>query len=144
MNEPIDKGNTLISQENRDNARLARAVARHLCVNEKMINLAITNFQPLPNRLNLLGEFYGVTFFDDGASSAPEATMSALSSLPTTTTLMLGGQDRGYKYDKLLKALATSAVMNLILFPDTDTKINELIQRNHPLRIAVFPTKSMD
>lgn len=144
LSEPIDINNNLLTKENKDNARLAREVARHFDVKEEMIDEAINSFKPLPNRLNNLGNFGGINFFDDGASSAPEATISALAALPETDTLMLGGQDRGYDFNELFKVLVKSNVRNLVLFPDTDIKINSIINSKYKNRFQIFVTRSMD
>jgi UDP-N-acetylmuramoylalanine--D-glutamate ligase len=57
---------------------------------------AVTSFQSLPHRLQVLGKSSGVTFINDSISSTPVATSAALETLcDQGLILILGGLDRG-------------------------------------------------
>ncbi len=56
---------------------------------------AVASFQPLPHRLQTLGEHDGRTWIDDSIATTPQATLEALASLrPGCTTVLVGGFDR--------------------------------------------------
>ncbi|TSC56599.1 MAG: hypothetical protein Greene071421_95 [Parcubacteria group bacterium Greene0714_21] len=91
---------------------------------EKKIQQAIRNFKPLPHRLEKVGEFKGVTFYNDSLATIPEATIAAIEALgPKVYTLIAGGYDRGISFEKLGKDIGKSSVRVLVLFPTTGKKI---------------------
>ncbi|MBN8726902.1 MAG: UDP-N-acetylmuramoyl-L-alanine--D-glutamate ligase [Xanthomonadales bacterium] len=56
---------------------------------------AIASFQPLPHRLQPLGEAGGLVWIDDSIATTPQATLEALASLPgRAVTVLVGGFDR--------------------------------------------------
>lgn len=95
-----------------------------LHLKREFIKDALKSFVPLPHRLEFVGEFGGIRFYNDSLATIPEATVHALDALgDDVTTLIAGGFDRGLSYDVLGKRLAESHVRTLILFPDTGKKI---------------------
>jgi UDP-N-acetylmuramoylalanine--D-glutamate ligase len=74
----------------------------------------LSDFQPLPHRLEFVAKVKGITFYNDSISTVPESTIAAVESLEDTDTLILGGYDRGLEYDQLLDFLLESDVHNFI------------------------------
>lgn len=110
------------------NIAAAVRVANFLEVSDEQIQEAIKTFQPLPHRLEKLGEKDGVTFYDDSISTVPEATMNAIEALgDSVQTLIAGGHDRGINYEKLGEFLAKSSVENIILFSPSGDRISDAI-----------------
>lgn len=66
---------------------------------------AIKPFKPLAHRQEFIDNGEGCQYIDDSISTVPQATIAALNSFPQSTHLILGGVDRGIKYDKLLSVL---------------------------------------
>ncbi len=110
---------TLLGEHNQNNIEAAAQVARILQIPEETIKKAVKEFTGLPHRLEKVGEYNGITFYDDAISTTPESTLEALAALPNTATIFLGGQDRGYNFVQLEKALTQSKVKNIVLFPDS-------------------------
>jgi len=113
----------LLGEHNRQNVKAAIAAARLLGISDEVIRLAVKGFKPLAHRLELVGTYKDVTFYDDAISTTPESTMEALKSLPNVGTIFLGGQDRGYDFSQLRKAIASYGIKNIVLFPDSGAKI---------------------
>ncbi len=111
------------------NIRAAMIVAALFDVPRKQILDAVASFQTLPHRLEFVGEFKGIRFYNDSLATVPEATIRALTTLgDDVTTLIAGGFDRGLDYAKLGEFLAKRKTLKtLILFPDTGKKIQKAL-----------------
>ena len=111
------------------NIAAARAVGRIFKIPAKKIEKAIKNFKPLPHRLEYVGTFKGIKFYNDALSTIPETTIAALDYLGNSIqTLFLGGFDRGLKFGKLADRVLKSKVLNLVLFPFTGAKIWKVLR----------------
>ena len=67
---------------------------------------ALASFQPLPHRLERVGTYGGITFYNDSISTIPQATIAAVETLERVDTLIVGGLDRGIDYGALVQYLA--------------------------------------
>ncbi|HJX83151.1 MAG TPA: cyanophycin synthetase, partial [Candidatus Angelobacter sp.] len=106
----------------------AIAVAALCSVSPLDIAAAIKEFHPLPHRLQRVGEYYGITFYDDSIATVPEAAQAAIESLEgTVQTLIAGGHDRQLDFSEFGRFLIRSSVEHLILFRPTGTRIQEAV-----------------
>lgn len=113
----------LLGQHNLDNIRAAATVARLLNVSDVSIARAVKKFKGLPHRLELVGKYKGVIFYDDAISTTPESTMMAINAVGRIGTIFLGGEDRGYDFGKLEKFIKAKKIKNIVLFPDSGKRI---------------------
>ena len=113
----------LTGVHNRCNCAVVFALARRLGVPSAEILRGIRTFHPLPHRLSPVGTFHGIRWVDDSISTACETCIQALSSLPDTDTVLIGGMDRGISYQPLLDYLETSPVPHIILMSDSGRRI---------------------
>lgn len=68
------------------------------------------SFQPLPNRLQPLGERDGVLYVNDSISTTPHATLAALALYANRpVAVLVGGYDRGLPWDEFADALCERA-----------------------------------
>ena len=70
---------------------------------------ALATFQPLPHRLQPLGEHDGCSWVNDSISTTPLATLAALESLHgRAVTVLVGGHDRGLDWTPFVDAMRTA------------------------------------
>ena len=121
----IKKFDTLLKGNfNIQNIKAAVAVARLFKIKDKNILKSIKSFKPLPHRLEDIGTYKGIKFYNDALSTVPEATMVALDTLgDKVETIFLGGFDRGIDFKNLAKRILKSKIKTLILFQTTGDKI---------------------
>ena len=135
----------LLGEHNRDNIRAAITVSRLFGVKDETIRRAIKAFKPLPHRLELVGTFKGITFYDDAISTTPESTIFAIKTLKNVGTIFLGGTDRGYQFKDLVKEVLESKIRNVVLFPDSGDKIYQIIKSDCKDSLPrLLKTKSME
>jgi UDP-N-acetylmuramoylalanine--D-glutamate ligase len=120
----------LVGTFNLQNVLAAVAVGKLLGVSTDAIADAVRHFQPLEHRLELVGTYCGVTFYNAAIATVPQATIAHLEALgPDVQTILLGGYDRHLDFSELGERLANSQVKTLILFPTTGQRIWEAVCR---------------
>jgi UDP-N-acetylmuramoylalanine--D-glutamate ligase len=124
------------------NIACAIEVGKIFGINKEKMKKVIENFKPLPHRLEYVGKFKGIDFFNDSLSTIPQTTIAALDSLgEKVQTLILGGYNRGLSFKGLAKEIIKKKIKNLILFPDTGKIIwDEILKetKNKPRFENVF------
>ncbi|MFT4179536.1 MAG: UDP-N-acetylmuramoyl-L-alanine--D-glutamate ligase [Thermomonas sp.] len=72
-------------------------------------------FQPLPNRLQALGQREGILFVNDSISTTPMATLAALDLYADRpVAVLVGGHDRGLPWDEFAEAMRSRAPKAII------------------------------
>jgi UDP-N-acetylmuramoylalanine--D-glutamate ligase len=85
----------LAGVQNLENAMAAALLARALGVPPAAIRAALQAFEGLPHRLQKVGEYLGVAFYDDSKGTNPGATMKAIEGFADGTVhLILGGRNK--------------------------------------------------
>ncbi|MEZ6064330.1 MAG: UDP-N-acetylmuramoyl-L-alanine--D-glutamate ligase [Planctomycetaceae bacterium] len=72
---------------------------------DTIVPTALTTFETLPHRLEVLGEKRGRVFINDSKATTPEATLAALASLDRPIVLLAGGADKGVDLSIVTTAL---------------------------------------
>lgn len=109
----------LIGDYNLNNIMFALGVSELLGLElEKSIS-SICNFKTLPHRLEFVGNFDGVSFYDNCIGTTPEATIEVIKALGNVDTLIIGGMDRGIDYSEFVKFLDESHIGNIVCMPKT-------------------------
>lgn len=118
----------IYGEHNMLNAAFVRVVAKEVySCEDDAIDLAMMDFQGLPHRLQSIGKYVGINWYDDSISTIPEAAISAIESLPNIKTILIGGMDRGISYDILVKYMTENkSVQYICMYESGDRILNEL------------------
>jgi UDP-N-acetylmuramoylalanine--D-glutamate ligase len=81
----------LPGRHNLENALAAAAVGRIAGLSDDVINEAIRGFKGVEHRLELVGEWGGVRWYNDSKATNPDAGRVALSSFPGTPLILIAG-----------------------------------------------------
>jgi UDP-N-acetylmuramoylalanine--D-glutamate ligase len=106
----------LPGRHNMENALAAAAVGRIAGLSDEKINSAIRSFKGVEHRLELVGEWAGVRWYNDSKATNPDAGRVALSSFPgAPVVLIAGGYGSGFELgDWVADVLANTEAVILI------------------------------
>lgn len=133
----------LLGKHNKENVKAAITVAGLFDIPSASIEAAVKKFKALPHRLEYVGTYNDIRFYDDAISTTPESTIKAIESLSHIGTIFLGGQDRGYDFSKLAKVLIKYTIPNIVVFPDSGKKIIESLREQTQNLPNILETTSM-
>lgn len=85
----------------------------------------INEFNPLEHRLEYVGTYANVDYYNDSIATIPEATMESIKALENVNTLIVGGNDRGVNQEELIEFLKESEIENIVCLPKTGEYIYE-------------------
>jgi len=120
----------LVGEFNYQNAKVAAIVGKILKIKKGDINKALKKFKPLEHRLELVGKYDGIEFYDDSLSTIQESAIAAIDGLgDKVQTLIAGGFDRGQPFNELAAKILNSKIGTLILFPTTGQRIIKEVER---------------
>jgi len=96
-------------EHNRRNAACAAAAALASGCSDSAIENGLRTFSGLPQRMELVAEIEGRSFYNDSAATTPESTIAALQSLDKPLWLLAGGRNKGLKMGKLAEEIVGNA-----------------------------------
>ena len=125
-----DKREAVISKEsirlrgkhNLENIAAAITAARLVKAASAKIAQAVTQFQGVEHRLELVAEIEGIQFYNDSKATNTDATLKALEAFEAGIVLILGGRDKGSDFT-VLSSLIKERVRHLILLGEASEKI---------------------
>lgn len=117
----------LVGEHNIRNIMIVLTICKILNLDMDTCINTINNFKGLAHRLEYVGKYDDVIYYNDSIATIPDATINAIKSLKNVNTLIFGGMDRGIDYKPLLDYLNTGVVSNLICMPKTGYMIGDLI-----------------
>ena len=117
----------ILGEHNFNNIMFAITVAKIMKLDLKKATEDIYEFEPLPHRMEYVGEFDGVKYYNDSIATIPASTINGIETLKKVNTLIIGGKDRGIDYTEFAKFIEKTNIQNLICLPDTGWKIADMI-----------------
>lgn len=125
------------SSLNQDNIKAALAVSNIFKIPREKALKSIANFKTLNHRLELVGDYQGITFYNDSLSTIPEAAVFAIEHLGKKLhTIILGGFDRGADFADLAEKIKKSGIKEVILFLPSGQRIKEAIGEGVSMHFA--------
>lgn len=117
------------------NAAVALLACNNLGFSIEKLIPSLVKFMPLEHRMEFVGTFNGIEFYNDSISTIPEACIQAIESIKNVETLILGGYDRGIDYDGLIEYLNSKSIKNIILVGQVGQRIKK------GLKHSIFSTQ---
>ena len=118
----------LLGEHNRQDILFAFEAAKHFGVDTAAAERAVEKFSGIEHRMEKVGTFRGITFYNDCIATIPHAVECAVEALKNVDTLIFGGMDRGLDYSEFENYLKKSNIKNLIGTPETGHKICDKIE----------------
>lgn len=108
------------------NVMAAICASKIIGINKEQIIESIRTFKGLEHRIEYVGMYDGIHFYNDSISTIPQATIQAVEALENVNTLILGGFDRGINYNEFIQFLITSTVENLVFIADAGKRMLDI------------------
>ena len=134
---------SLVGDHNKKNIITALLAVRLVGINIEEGLKSVKTFKPLEHRMEFVGEYKKIKFYNDSIATAQEAVINAVKSLKDVDTIIIGGMDRGLDYTLLVEFLSTSSVNNIILLPSTNSRIEKMFN-DYKINKNIICVNNMD
>lgn len=112
----------LIGEHNRQDIATAYAAASLAGASPEAAKRAVDAFEGIEHRMEFVGTFKGIKFYNDCIATIPYAVICAVKALDAKT-LIMGGKDRGISYEEFENDLENSKLECIIGTKSTGHKI---------------------
>ena len=106
----------LLGDHNLYNVAACICVCDVLGLDLNVVSDLIDEFKPLEHRMELVGTYDGITFYNDSIATIPAATINCIKSIPNTSTVIIGGMNRGLDLSDLTKYLNDNNDLKTLIF----------------------------
>lgn len=118
----------LLGEHNLNNIMFVLAINEILKLDLNTTIDTINNFQPLSHRLERVGTYNDIVYYNDSIATIPEATINSIEALRCVNSLIIGGMDRGVNFDKFIDYIDNCKIDNVICLPDTGHYIGKKLK----------------
>lgn len=126
-----DGSRHLLGNHNLENIMVVMLVSKLLNLDLVQAKQTIDIFSGLEHRLEFVGTYNNITYYNDTIATIPQATIEGIRALKNVDTLIFGGMDRGIDYSLLIDYLSNCNISNLICMPTTGHKIGNILKENN-------------
>lgn len=121
------------------NALACVAVSGILGLDKEKSAKALCDFKGVKHRIELIGEYNGISYVDDSKGTNVDATIKAVETLDRPTVILLGGRDKGYDYAPLFEMLSSSRVRHAVLYGENRFHLMEAAVRENFTAFSLCP-----
>lgn len=134
----------LLGEHNLYNICGVIAIGLALGIEKETIETTISHFHGLEHRLEFVWTYKWIERYNDAIATTPDATLAAMKSFGERLgTLFLGGVEWPYQFAEVVEYCKVCKVDNVIVFPDTGSRISELLQKSW-FQGKIFDTMTME
>ena len=127
----------LPGQHNMENALAAAAVGRIAGLGDAAINAAIRAFKGVEHRLELVGEWAGVRWYNDSKATNPDAGRVALRAFPGAPVILIaGGYGSGFELDDWVADVLGNTEAVVLIGASADQLAGRLTRHPRVVRAA--------
>lgn len=134
----INENRKLKGSHNLNDIMFALTISKVLDLNLEKAIKSINEFNPLEHRLEYVGKFENIEYYNDSIATIPEATIESIKALENVNTLIVGGNDRGVNQENLIEFLKSSSIENILCLPKTGEYIYESLKTGNKKVIKVI------
>lgn len=120
----------LRGRHNWSNAAAAAAAALSVGAPAEQIAAGLCRFRGLPHRLERVGDYQGVAYYDDSLATTPDAAIAAIQAFSEPLVLIAGGSSKGADFAELGETIASRDVRAAILIGQETERIETAIRRS--------------
>jgi len=124
----------LPGRANLSNLAAAITIAKHFGIDDDRIKNFLSDFKPLPHRLELIGRINGVSWYNDSKATTPQSAITALKAFDQPKIIIAGGYDKGLPFEELGQKIAASAKAAILIgqtAPKIASAINKSLRAQH-------------
>ena len=125
-----DEKRNIIGDHNLKNIMFALTVVHILDLDMEDAKIVIEEFNGLKYRMEYIGKYHDIKFYNDTIATIPDATISAVNAIGDVDTLIIGGMDRGIDYTGFIKFLRNCNISNIICMPTTGNIIGKELEKD--------------
>ena len=125
-----DDTRKILGNHNLMNIMFVLTVCNILGLDLEKVGVSINSFNGLKFRMEFIGKYHDIKFYNDTIATIPEATINAIDTIGDVDTLIFGGMDRGIDYADFIDYLNKSNINNFICMPTTGNIIGKMINKN--------------
>jgi UDP-N-acetylmuramoylalanine--D-glutamate ligase len=127
----------LPGRHNMENALAAAAIGRIAGLSDEAINNAIRTFKGVEHRLELVGEWAGVRWYNDSKATNPDASRVALSAFPgAPVVLIAGGYGGGFDLRDWVRDVLANTEEVILIGASADALASELKAHRKVMRAS--------
>jgi len=117
----------LPGRANLSNLAAAIAIAGYFGISVDQIKSCLSEFKPLPHRLEFAGQINGVCWYNDSKATTPQSAVAALEAFDRPIIIIAGGYDKNLSFEELGRTIARKAKA-AILMGQTAEKIANAVR----------------
>jgi len=122
-------GAGLKGEHNLLNAAFVYKVAGMYGVDDECFVKAVASFKTLPHRLEHIGCFEGIDYYDDSISTTVKSAVSAVESVANSAIILVGGMERNIAYEELVEYFSKCKLKYIICMYESGKRIYEMYEK---------------